>query len=269
MEKKTWKYTEGKGTKHYSKTRTDKMRREGQCVGCRQKKLELNSSVTMCPECRHNYRISQNKVRDENTSKNLCKWCGTLENVKGITSCIACILKYTSRKYFKTVNRWLDLFNLFKKQNGVCPYTGDKLAIGVNCSLDHIIPRSKGGSNELSNLQWVREYVNDMKGSLDNYEFISICKMIANNEPNKNQNWNADEINNLESSILKPRIDKRKSNGKKGHNHPKSKLNSEQVLEIRKLFDNKNNSISNLAEKYNVSKSTISKVLNRTNWSHI
>jgi hypothetical protein len=108
-----------------------------------------------------------------------------------------------------------------------------------------------------------------MKGSLDNSEFISICKMIANNEPNKNKNWNVDEINNLESSILKPKIDKRKSNSKKGNNHPKSKLNSEKVLEIRKLFDNKTYSISKLSEKYNVSKGTISKVLNKTNWSHV
>jgi hypothetical protein len=49
------------------------------------------------------------------------------------------------------------------KQDYTCPYTGIRLVLGQNATLDHIIPKSKGGTNTLDNLQWVHEWINWMK----------------------------------------------------------------------------------------------------------
>lgn len=57
-------------------------------------------------------------------------------------------------------------------KNSRCPYTGIKLIPGVNASLDHIVPKCNGGSDELSNLQWVHIWINKMKFCSDEDEFV-------------------------------------------------------------------------------------------------
>ena len=42
---------------------------------------------------------------------------------------------------------------------------------GNMASLDHIVPRSKGGTNDVGNLQWVHWWVNFMKLDMDACEF--------------------------------------------------------------------------------------------------
>lgn len=55
----------------------------------------------------------------------------------------------------------------WEKENrvvGVCPTCGDEALL----TMDHVIPRSKGGSNRRSNIQWVCEPCNsDKADSLD------------------------------------------------------------------------------------------------------
>jgi hypothetical protein len=53
---------------------------------------------------------------------------------------------------------------------------------------------------------------------------------------------------------------------KKGEKHPKSKLTNEDVLTIRSLDVN---NFFLLAEEYNVSYSTIMRIMSRKSWSHI
>lgn len=45
--------------------------------------------------------------------------------------------------------------------------------------IDHKIPVSSGGGDEIENLQWVHQEINRMKGSLDNDEFIDLCRKVA------------------------------------------------------------------------------------------
>jgi 5-methylcytosine-specific restriction endonuclease McrA len=44
--------------------------------------------------------------------------------------------------------------------------------IGINASVDHRTPKSKGGSNELDNLQWVDIRINKMKGDMTHEKFV-------------------------------------------------------------------------------------------------
>ncbi len=50
---------------------------------------------------------------------------------------------------------------------------------GVNASLDHKIPTSRGGNNDLPNLQWVDMQINFVKNALTHDEFVEFCVAIA------------------------------------------------------------------------------------------
>lgn len=54
--------------------------------------------------------------------------------------------------------------NIFKRDNYTCVYTGKKLA-KEDLSVDHVIPRSKGGDNTWENLVTCDRLVNSIKGS--------------------------------------------------------------------------------------------------------
>jgi 5-methylcytosine-specific restriction endonuclease McrA len=73
----------------------------------------------------------------------------------------------------------IELWAIAKKQKMLCPFTGDKLT-SENISLDHIIPRSKGGSNEPSNVRLVTKWVNLMRLNYTDEEFIKMCGKISN-----------------------------------------------------------------------------------------
>ena len=69
-----------------------------------------------------------------------------------------------------------------KKQKLICPLTGRKLD-GNTMSVDHIIPISKGGTHEVSNLQFVHVDVNFAKYNLLQEDFIRMCNEVAKNHP--------------------------------------------------------------------------------------
>lgn len=54
--------------------------------------------------------------------------------------------------------------NIFKRDNYTCLYTGKKLS-KEDLSVDHVIPRSKGGDNTWENLATCDRIVNSTKGS--------------------------------------------------------------------------------------------------------
>ena len=49
--------------------------------------------------------------------------------------------------------RWLVLDALFVRQHGLCARCSSPLGRLVDMDVDHVVPRSKGGGDELSNLQ--------------------------------------------------------------------------------------------------------------------
>ena len=67
---------------------------------------------------------------------------------------------------------------LFEAQGRRCALTGVLLVPGVNASIDHKVPRAKGGSDDIDNLQWVDLKVNLMKRDMDIHEFLSTCASV-------------------------------------------------------------------------------------------
>lgn len=76
------------------------------------------------------------------------------------------------------VQNLLDKFNL---NEGTCFYSGVKILPGLTASIDHRIPKSKGGTNDITNLEWVHMGINTLKGNFTEKEFISKCAPILVN----------------------------------------------------------------------------------------
>lgn len=54
-----------------------------------------------------------------------------------------------------------------------CFYTGLQLVPGLNASIDHRNPRRKGGTNDISNLEWVHVSINNLKADRTEKQFIA------------------------------------------------------------------------------------------------
>ena len=79
----------------------------------------------------------------------------------------------------------LTLYDKLYSQNFTCPYTGEKLILGVNAWIDHILPRSRFPDQEtsLDNLQWVSKKANLAKHNLTKDEFLDLCRLISKRFP--------------------------------------------------------------------------------------
>lgn len=75
----------------------------------------------------------------------------------------------------------VDLTRLLEMQDYKCALTGVRLEAD-QAELDHKIPLSRGGSNAISNLQWILKEVNRAKGTMDNEEFIAMCQKVSRHE---------------------------------------------------------------------------------------
>lgn len=163
------------------------------CVECKSKqknRLKEKIKNNLCVVCGKNNptngqkclgcytEYQQNKLAKKNRrlAEGKCAFC---EDIRiHSTLCLSHYLKFTSKSHFGTVRYWCDLHEKFLDQNGICPYSGRKLVLGVDASLDHIVPKSRGGINEISNTQWVHLDVNFMKQSMLNEEFLCLIKDI-------------------------------------------------------------------------------------------
>lgn len=70
-----------------------------------------------------------------------------------------------------------ELWSIAKKQKLICPLSGIRLT-RENISIDHILPLSKGGKTDATNLQFVEKHVNIMKNNKTASELVEYCKKI-------------------------------------------------------------------------------------------
>lgn len=133
-----------------------------------------------CSICREEMRKDSGKRRSASHAKGFCVQCRTEEKGNNGKYCVTCALKTSARRWLEDSSRWMELKDLFKKQDGKCAYTDIPIFIGENASLDHKNPRSKGGANSIENLQWVDWDINRMKTDIPHDKFLAICHFISN-----------------------------------------------------------------------------------------
>lgn len=158
-----------------------KRKQEGFCTTCG--KCEARAGYCDCTICAARSSADNKKRRAKWIKKGLCSRCGGQGLAGNTIDCEICILKQLAVRLWKKRNHWLKLKQLFEEQQGICPYLKQVLTIGKNASIDHIMPKSKGGTHDMTNLQWVHCDVNIMKWNQTHEEFIQrICLIAKNHE---------------------------------------------------------------------------------------
>jgi len=143
------------------------------CVTCGKKSA---TNGTKCLVCYQTYTEGVEQKRNRRLAEGKCAFC---EEFRVHTRlCLKHYLQFTSKSHFGTMKRDQELYDLFLKQEGICAYTGRKLTLGLDASLDHIIPKARYGTNEMTNLHWVHQDVNFMKHDLLDAEFLQLIKEI-------------------------------------------------------------------------------------------
>lgn len=70
------------------------------------------------------------------------------------------------------------LEELWIAQAGRCGITGRLITI-EEADLDHVVPVSRGGTGDISNLRWTWSRANEAKGNMLDSEFLAMCSQIA------------------------------------------------------------------------------------------
>lgn len=71
----------------------------------------------------------------------------------------------------------VDLARMWKRQRGLCALTGRRLTRD-DAHIDHVLPKSRGGTNELSNMRWVCKDANFAKRGLTDSELFTLCEDV-------------------------------------------------------------------------------------------
>ncbi len=158
--------------------RAERVKASGRCRRCSCAQAVLGR--TLCVPCSGKVRIAVRTRRESNRKSGVCLTCGG--DRSDATLCLDCRIKIIANARLKKAvasGTWLILKEKLVAQGFRCAYSGEPIVPGINASIDHIVPSSRGGSPEAHNLQWVSKIVNLMKTSMTHDEFIAMCKRIS------------------------------------------------------------------------------------------
>lgn len=155
------------------KRRSTDLIARGLCVGCAVGVCE--NGKQRCPPCLGRTRDRVQRIKDAG----VCGSCRQRPAIASRLSCDTCFLKRTAWSCLGDRSRWEEILWLFNSQNGICALTGAKMILGVSVSLDHIVPVSRGGTNDLSNLRWTTWAANKAKNNMLDKEFVELCVRVV------------------------------------------------------------------------------------------
>ena len=152
--------------------REEQYKEQGLCFHCGE---PARSESTRCQACWEKHR-SRNRSRRKEPGR--CYRCGSSTDHPKGGACSRCTLKETSYRYFGTKTKWKELESKLRSQGSRCVYSGRLLDVHSNAQLDHIVPKSQGGSDSMENFQWVDQRCNAWKSSMPEAEFLQLVEEI-------------------------------------------------------------------------------------------
>lgn len=145
-----------------------------------------------CRPCLEAMKETAMRIRRERKEAGLCVSCGgepfsgrrhmqARPNTSHDPMCRGCYIDKAAGAALGSRSKGQLLAERFEEQGGRCPYTGDVLIIGVNASIDHILPISRfpERARDVANVEWVRYDVNIMKRNFTKAEFLEIISSIV------------------------------------------------------------------------------------------
>lgn len=168
------------GCKEESKRRAYARRLGGKCLRC---KGDAAPTRDLCVECRDKQRAEHRTTYRLRRELGACVLCGKKPPIDKCTACLGCWFRRTARNTAGGYGATDMIRAIWEAQGGRCALTGEILVPGANASLDHILPRSQGGSNDAPNLRWVTVSANRAKSALSDEALAVMCERILAQRP--------------------------------------------------------------------------------------
>lgn len=131
-----------------------------------------------CAVCLEKQRAENRRFYKDRVQKGQCPHCTSAASV-GIF-CLTHWFKNVGVPHGLGSKKGIELLQaLWEEQKGCCAVTGEKLVPGVTASIDHIIPKSRGGTSERHNLRWVLLSINRCKWDMTHDEFLETCRKVV------------------------------------------------------------------------------------------
>ncbi len=160
---------------HKNKTKKDGL--HNRCKKC-QSKVTLDWAQNN----RAKYNERQRKRKNNHLEQGFCQFCKSVK-LPFNTRCEEHYISNVclSRLGSGTKETVKKLKDKLIAQNYLCPYTGEKLIVGVNTHIDHILPtcRFPELSGDISNVEWVSDKANLAKHDMTKEEFLSFCQRVV------------------------------------------------------------------------------------------
>jgi 5-methylcytosine-specific restriction endonuclease McrA len=150
----------------------------GKCVGCGR---EPRPGLRQCTACAEYAAYCARRAAAKRAEQGRCRQCPE-PCLPNHASCLwHCVLTRarTLAKGRQAQDLARALIRKFNEQQGRCVYTGRALVFGVNAEHDHVVPRSRGGSNLIENLFWSDGEINRAKGDRTPAEFLALCREVV------------------------------------------------------------------------------------------
>lgn len=136
-------------------------------------------TVAASPEVKAHRSVTLRRIYERKVASGICVGCTKLATV-GLR-CMDHWFDCIGRSYGLTMRNGGAEFlrELWDVQRGLCALTGEAMVQGQNATIDHIVPCSRGGSSDKTNLQWVTRRANQAKNDLTTEEFVELCRAVV------------------------------------------------------------------------------------------
>lgn len=165
--------------------REKRLRISGLCSDCGKETIDSRVHCEACLSKQREYRTNWKKQ----VPRGFCTRCKKnrclpqlIDAKLYMRSCQECYLRHAASAQLGSSKYYYSLLSKLEQQQWQCAYSGDKIVLGVNDSMDHIVPKSRKPdlAKDPSNIQWVTRVVNRLKNNLMHDEFLELIRRIHN-----------------------------------------------------------------------------------------